>query len=154
MRCTIRSAAADAGTGTPINSGAAELAREHRTLVAVELIVTHASVAARGCFLIDRANPFGSIRGLGKRSPHEATCQRIASGFSSRTQHVCHLSRFTLRVRLVDRSSVRSGPDRGSSATCHRHHRYLAHVLATSELRRLPRALRRGATVDLLWLRR
>ena len=31
---------------------------------------------------IDKANPFGTIPNLGKkRSPHEATCQRIASDF-------------------------------------------------------------------------
>jgi hypothetical protein len=40
---------------------------------------------------------------MGKRSPHEATCPRIASGVSSRTQHVYHLLGFLPRPALSDR---------------------------------------------------
>jgi hypothetical protein len=57
-------------------------------------------------------------------------------------------------VWLIDASVCAAALDRGSPAARHRRHRYVAHVLATSELRRLPRALGRGVSVDLLWLRR
>ena len=40
-------------------------------------------------------SPLGVLARMGKRSPHKATCPRIASGHPPRTHHVCHLFDFS-----------------------------------------------------------
>jgi hypothetical protein len=51
----------------------------------------------------------------GMRSPHEASCRRIASRSSARTQHAVHFQQF-FGALLLDRSGARGGRSRDHSA--------------------------------------